>query len=63
MEKIMLQTMFKIPSDDKITKVTITHECVAEEAPPLITRSAAKSQTHMGTDTLRPGEYVADSVG
>jgi ATP-dependent Clp protease ATP-binding subunit ClpX len=63
MEKIMLQTMFKIPSDDEISKVTITPECVTEDAPPLITRSAAKSQTHMGADTLRPGEYVADSVG
>jgi len=63
MEKIMLQTMFKIPSDDEITEVTISHECVTDDAPPLITRSAAKSQTHISTDTLRPGEYVADSVG
>ena len=38
MEKTMLQTMYEIPSDRKIEKVTITKECIADDARPLITR-------------------------
>ncbi|MCL1835051.1 MAG: ATP-dependent Clp protease ATP-binding subunit ClpX [Oscillospiraceae bacterium] len=38
MEKSMLQIMYDIPSDKKIEKVTITQQCILEQAQPLITR-------------------------
>ena len=38
MEKTMLQTMFDIPSDSNIRKVTITKECISDGSPPLIAR-------------------------
>jgi len=66
MEKLMLQTMFDIPSDEQIEKVSISKECITDDEPPLITKSSKpqpQSQTHMSTETLAPGEYVADSAG
>ena len=38
MEKTMLQTMFDIPSDDDIDKVTISKDCIVNETPPLTTK-------------------------
>ena len=38
MERSMLQIMYDIPSDRKIEKVTITAECITDDAPPLITK-------------------------
>ena len=38
MEKAMLQTMYDIPSDRKIERVTITKECISDMTPPIITR-------------------------
>jgi len=38
MEKAMLQTMFDIPSDKDIEKVTISKDCIVNDTPPLITR-------------------------
>jgi len=36
MEKTMLQTMFDIPSDNNIQRVTITKDCIINNSPPLI---------------------------
>jgi len=58
--------MFDIPSDEQIEKVSISKECITDDEPPLITKSSKpqpQSQTHMSTETLAPGEYVADSAG
>ncbi|MCL2662423.1 MAG: ATP-dependent Clp protease ATP-binding subunit ClpX [Oscillospiraceae bacterium] len=38
MEKTMLQTMFDIPSDNNIQRVTITKDCIVNNSPPLITK-------------------------
>jgi len=38
MEKTMLQTMFDIPSDTDIDKVTISKECIVNDSPPLLTK-------------------------
>jgi len=40
MEKTMLQTMFDIPSDGDIDKVTISKECIENNSPPLTTKRA-----------------------
>ena len=40
MEKIMLSIMYEIPSDPSITKVIITAECVAGEAPIVVRGNA-----------------------
>lgn len=45
-EGILLNTMFDAPSDEQITKVTVTEACVTEGAKPLIatgTKTASKS--------------------
>jgi ATP-dependent protease Clp ATPase subunit len=36
MENTMLQIMFDIPSNKKIERVTITKECIVNDASPLI---------------------------
>ena len=38
LEKAMLQTMYDIPSDRRIEKVTITRECIEDMTPPLVTK-------------------------
>jgi len=38
MEKTMLQTMFDIPSDNDIDKVTISQDCIVNDSPPLTTK-------------------------
>jgi ATP-dependent Clp protease ATP-binding subunit ClpX len=43
MEKAMLRTMFEIPSDKDIEKVTVSKECITENTAPLITKRT-KSQ-------------------
>ena len=42
MEKAMLQTMFDIPSDKDIEKVTISKDCIVNNSPPLITKRKRK---------------------
>ena len=59
MEKLMLQTMFEIPSNDEITEVTITKECITEDAPPLLTRETkSKSKSRISNS-----KYRTDSAG
>ena len=42
MEKTMQQTMFDIPSDTDIEKVTVSKECIANDSPPLTTKRKRK---------------------
>ena len=38
MEKAMLQTMFDIPSDNDVDKITISKDCIINNSPPLATK-------------------------
>ncbi len=42
MEGILMESMFNIPSSGNIAKVTVTKECVTEEAPPMLTDRRGK---------------------
>jgi len=42
MESIMTNIMYEVPSDQSITKVVITAECVKDNAPPILFREAPK---------------------
>jgi len=49
MEKTMLQTMFDIPSDNDIEKVTISKESIVSNSPPLTTK---RKKTQSGSDKV-----------
>jgi len=42
MESIMTDIMYEVPSDQSITKVVITPECVKDNAPPIVFRETTK---------------------
>jgi ATP-dependent Clp protease ATP-binding subunit ClpX len=54
MERVMIDLMYKIPSDEGIVKVRITRECVTGKGEPVITRIAGKR--------VMPAAYLPEST-
>jgi ATP-dependent Clp protease ATP-binding subunit ClpX len=42
LENVMRELMFEVPSDDTISEILIEHNCITENAPPVVKRSKRK---------------------
>lgn len=47
MEELLTEVMYDIPSDETVSKVTVTKDCVTEKAAPAIERDPTKKSTRM----------------